>query len=124
MHCQDSEEPAATWRQSWHALERAYAEGHVASIGVSNFDSALLAEFEHFGTVLPHAVQNSAQPGQVDMSVREWCSLHGAVFMPYSTQANFKKQSQPVSTMVKNAALKHAVSPNAVISRFFYQSGM
>ena len=73
---------------------------------------------------MPHAVQNSAQPGRVDMPVREWCSLHNAVFMPYSTQVNFKKQTaDPVTTVVKNAALNHAVSPNAIISRFFHQSG-
>ena len=43
MHCETSEEPASSWRESWHALERAYAEGHIASIGVSNFDHRLLA---------------------------------------------------------------------------------
>lgn len=43
MHCETSEEPSGTWRESWNALERAYAEGHVASIGVSNFNHHLLA---------------------------------------------------------------------------------
>jgi diketogulonate reductase-like aldo/keto reductase len=124
MHCDTSEEPSASWRESWHALERAYAEGHISSIGVSNFDSRLLAEFDHFGTVLPHAVQNAARTGQVDLPAREWCSLHDAVFMPYSTQANFKTQPKEVVAMVKNAALNHAVSPHAIISRFFHQSGM
>lgn len=123
MHCETSEEPTATWRESWHALERAYAEGHVASIGVSNFDHRLLAEFDNFGSVLPHAVQNPAHPGRVDMPVREWCSLHNAVYMPYSTQVNFQKQSSSLVSIVKNAALNHAVSPNAIISRFFHQSG-
>ena len=124
MHCETSVEPTSTWRESWRALERAYAEGLVSSIGVSNFDSRLLSEFDNFGTVLPHAVQNSAQPGNVDMPVREWCSLHGAVFMPYSTQVNFKKFPKGVKSALKQAARRHEVSPNAIISKFFYQSGM
>lgn len=123
MNCKSSDEPSATWRESWNALERAYSEGLINSIGVSNFDSQLLDEFQQFGTVLPHAVQNSAQPGHVDMPVREWCSLHGAVFMPYSTQVKLKTQSSEMMSVVKNIALNHAVSPYAVVSRFFHQSG-
>lgn len=29
MHCETTVDPAGHWRQSWHALERAYAEGEV-----------------------------------------------------------------------------------------------
>lgn len=124
MHCETSEDPLGTWKESWYALERAYAEGHISSIGVSNFDHRLLSEFENFGTILPHAVQNPAQPGNVDMAVREWCSSHDAVFMPYSTQRNYKSFPKLIKSAVKSAALNHNVSPNAIISRFFVQSGI
>lgn len=49
MRCWDVEDPAATWRESYRALERAYAEGRVRSIGVSNFDLPLLRELEESG---------------------------------------------------------------------------
>ena len=123
MRCESSVEPSASWHDSWNALERAYAEGHVASIGVSNFDLNLLEEFNGFGTIFPHAIQNSAQPGNVDMRVREWCSLHEAVYMPYSTQVNMKQQSESLMSVLSKAALNHGVSPHAVVSRFFLQSG-
>lgn len=46
MHCQDTVDPRGTWRESWRALERAYAEGAVMSIGVSNFHLGLLEELQ------------------------------------------------------------------------------
>ena len=78
MHCEDTVDPSATWRESWRALERgkrnsscirnhyhileqkiaAYAEGKVMSIGVSNFNIDLLRELEDLAIVLPHVVQN------------------------------------------------------------------
>lgn len=125
MNCDSSAEPAASWHQSWHALERAYAEGQVSSIGVSNFDVHQLAEFESFGTVLPHVVQASAQvgPGSGQMALREWCWRHAAVFVPHTTQAKMKDLPGDVRAVVHSTALTHAVSPNAIISRFFIQSG-
>ena len=50
------------WEGSWLALEKAYAEGRVMSIGVSNFDAALLATFSDRFTVRPHIVQNWSEP--------------------------------------------------------------
>lgn len=125
MHCETSDEPSANWKESWNALERAYAEGHISSIGVSNFNHHMLAEFDHFGTVLPHAVQNAVQPGdgRVDMRVREWCSLHDVIFMSRSTQIGFKDFPESLKSVIQSVASNHAVSPHAVISRFFLQSG-
>jgi diketogulonate reductase-like aldo/keto reductase len=123
MNCEAAVEPSASWHESWNALERAYAEGHVSSIGVSNFNHQTLSQFNTFGTMLPHVVQNAAQPGNVDMSVREWCSDHHAVYVPHSSQVNFNNQPQTIVDVVKQAAVIHAVSPNAIISKFFVQSG-
>jgi diketogulonate reductase-like aldo/keto reductase len=133
MHCHTTEDPAATWRESWRALEREYAEGRVMAIGVSNFDAALLAELEGgTGTsvrvrgggegegeegdregvspvvaganagagagavgytgagVLPHVVQNWAEPGRVDEAVRRWCGTRGALYQPYAPLRNLR----------------------------------
>lgn len=56
MHCEDTEEPGATWRESYRALEKAYDEGRILSIGVSNFDLPLLQELEQAGTLFIHKV--------------------------------------------------------------------
>lgn len=72
MHCDDTVDPSATWKESWKALEKAYAEGQVMSIGVSNFDARLLKELEEEAVVMPHLVQNWAEPGSMDLHVRAW----------------------------------------------------
>ena len=66
MHCETTEDPEGTWHGSWRALEKAYAEGRVESIGVSNFDTDLLNEISALDSsvsVLPHLVQNWVEPG-------------------------------------------------------------
>jgi diketogulonate reductase-like aldo/keto reductase len=97
--------------------------GRVASIGVSNFDSQLLGEFWGFGSVRPHLVQNFAEPGSLDLAVRQWCSEHGAVYMPYAHQRNLKFLAPRLRESIQAAAYKYGVSPHVVISRFFYQTG-
>ena len=73
MHCETKKDPDGTWRESWKALEKAYAEGRVMCIGVSNFDVNLLEELLDIAAVKPHVVQNYAAPGSVDIDVRKWC---------------------------------------------------
>jgi diketogulonate reductase-like aldo/keto reductase len=77
MHCQTTVDPEGTWQQSWRALEKAYSEGKVQSIGVSNFDVVHLDELLTFANVKPHVVQNFAAIGleggadtQLDLDVR------------------------------------------------------
>ncbi len=62
MHCHTTKDPTATWRETWRAFERLYAEGNILSIGVSNFNVALLEELKETAIVLPHLVQNWADP--------------------------------------------------------------
>jgi 2,5-diketo-D-gluconate reductase A len=122
-HCETSEEEHATWVHSWRALERAFAEGRASSIGVSNFDAALLGQFQEFAHVLPHVVQNFAEPGQLDLAVRAWCDSHAAVFMSYSVQRNLAYLPAPLLAALQAVATAHGVSMNAVVLRFFLQTG-
>lgn len=88
MHCQDTVDPEGTWLQSWRALEKAYAEGRVQSIGVSNFDADLLAELKSAATTWPHLVQNHGEPGQLDIEVRKWCRESDVIYQPYASLRN------------------------------------
>ena len=122
-HCHTAVDKTATWVNSWYALERAYAEGRVSSIGVSNYNANLLEEFRAFANVLPHAVQNFAEPGELDFDVRAWCARNNAVFIPYSVQRNLKFLPKHLASVIQEAAVVRGVSMNAVILRFFLQSG-
>lgn len=97
--------------------------GRVASIGVSNFDTQQLGEFWGFGSVRPHLVQNHGEPGKLDIRVREWCSEHSAIYMPYAHQRNMKFLPSSMRGSIQQVGHKYNVSAHVVTSRFFYQTG-
>lgn len=143
MHCDTTTDPSGTWMQSWKALERAYAEGKVQSIGVSNFNVEQLDELLSFAAVKPHIVQNFGDLGEdetkhisLDLGVRQWCAQHNAVYMPYATNRNLKAKghvtSPPRASVARAkgvhgaldvAAYTHKVSRHAVVLKFFMQTG-
>jgi len=123
MHCDTTVDSRATWREAWRALERAYSEGRVMSIGVSNFNVQTLDELVEYATVVPHAIQNHAEVRSVDMEARIWASNHGAVFTPYAMMRNINSLPEDLLTDLNVIAEKHNVSPHAVVARFFAQSG-
>lgn len=124
MHCDTTVDPAATWRESWRALERAYAEGRVLSLGASNFNEDLLEELHSsVATVLPHVVQNWAEPGQVDTRVRAWCDKHSVHYQPYAPLRNIKHLSQNVRQKLQQIAHRENVSEHSVVLQFFLQTG-
>lgn len=123
MHCQDTVEPSATWKTSWRAMERAYAEGRIMSIGVSNFNVQQLREMKDFATVLPHAVQNHGEPGQMDLEVRIWCKEHRTLYIPYAAGRNIEHLSEQRLQALMKIASKYGKSIHAVTSRFFLQTG-
>jgi diketogulonate reductase-like aldo/keto reductase len=123
MHCDTTVDPEGTWRQSWRTLEKAYAEGRVMSIGVSNFDLALLEELLEFASVKPHVVQNFAEPGSVDNAVRRWCRDHEVIYQPYAAIRNLNQLPREINTAIHRIAAEKAVSTHSVAIRFFIQSG-
>lgn len=125
MHCQDTIDVHATWRESWRALEREYAEGRVMSIGVSNFDAALLQELNSMAYTNAHIVQNWAEPGRgkQDVEVRRWCHQHGIIYQPYAHQRNLRFLSKETKETMNHLAQIHSTSTHVVSSRFFLQTG-
>ncbi|CAE7549942.1 unnamed protein product [Symbiodinium microadriaticum] len=123
MHCQDVVDQTGLWIESYMAITRAYAEGRVAAIGVSNFNIELLRELEAAASVVPHVVENFAEPGNVDLDVRLWCSDHATVYIPYASQRNIGDLPIDIRRAIRAASAKHGVSQHAVITRFFLQTG-
>jgi len=143
MHCETSINPNFNWQQSWKALERAYAEGRVQSIGVSNFNVEQLNELLSFAAVKPHIVQNYASLGAdevegvtLDLEVRQWCDEHNVVYIPYATNRNLKNKglvtSPPRAAVARAkgvhgaldvASYTHKKSRHSTVLRFFLQTG-
>jgi methylglyoxal/glyoxal reductase len=123
MHCETKVDPDGTWRESWRALERAYAEGKVMSIGVSNFDVDLLNELLAMAVVKPHVIQNFAEPGRVDVDVRRWCREHEVLYQPYASIRNLNDLPDDIKSAVHRIAAARNVSAHSVVIRSFLQSG-
>lgn len=123
MHCETTVDPQGTWRESWKALEKAYAEGRLLSIGVSNFNEELLEEALDHGSVLPHVVQNFAEVRKVDEAVRELCQKNLIVYQPYASVRNLQFLSDDIKQYTAQLAKKYKVSEHSVSLRFFLQSG-
>jgi len=123
MHCDDTKDPDAVWTESWRALEKAYAEGRLMSIGVSNFNVTLLDEVSSFASIRPHVVQNWAEPGHVDDDVRGWCFKNDAVYQPYASIRNLHHMDKDMQNKVAAIAESKKVSSHAVTLKFFLQTG-
>lgn len=132
MHCDTTVDPSATWVGSWYALEKAYAEGYVNSIGVSNFNHEELSTFmdQGFFSVGPHAVQNFAQPGSVDKEVLEFCKRNEVAFQPYASLRNLYDNSRHTQRKIdllsslSTISQAHGVTASEVALRFLVQAGM
>lgn len=126
MHCDTTVNPEGHWHQSYKALEKAYAEGDIMSIGISNFDTDLLDDIHRVADCLPHLVQNYASVGEDDADVRAWCKKNDVHYQPYASARNEKqmKTSSPKThTVVSRIAKAHSQTNHAVIYRYFLQSG-
>ena len=123
MHCETTKDPDATWQETWRSLEKAYAEGRVNSIGVSNFNAVLLDEVNAMAVVRPHVVQNWAEVGKLDDDVRRWCSDNGAIYQPYASNRNLAFLTPEVSSVLNRVASEHGRTPHSVSLRFFLQTG-
>ena len=122
MHCETTIDVEGTWRGSWRALEKAYSEGLINAIGVSNFDLPLLQELVEFSIVKPHIVQNFAEPGRMDIDVRSFCKMNNIVYQPYASGRNIRFLSPSIQSVLSRLADKYSVSVYAVVLRYFIQT--
>ena len=89
------------WRDSWRAMEAAYARGEVRAIGASNLDVGDTRELIAFAKIGPHVIQNWMDPFHQDREVRELCRDRGIAYMSYSTlgtQWEMRGRGNPVAT--------------------------
>lgn len=107
-------------RQAWKALEEAYADGKLRSIGVSNFLQADLENILASCTVAPQVNQLLAHVGNTPSELIAYCESHGILVEAYSPIAH--------GEMLKNAnvsaiADKYGVTVPQLCIRYTLQLG-
>lgn len=74
-------------------------------------------------TVLPHIVQNWAEPGRTDEAVRDWCDQHGAIYQPYAPLRNLHLLGPDLRATLQAIADQRNTTEHTVVLQFFLQLG-
>ena len=107
-------------RESWRALERAFADGRARAIGVSNYLVPHLREVLGHAKVAPHVNQIELSPFLQRRDTVALCREHGIVVEAYSPLTRGEKLGDPTVTSIARAAGR---TPAQVLLRWSIQKG-
>ncbi|KAF2239212.1 putative aldo-keto reductase [Viridothelium virens] len=105
----------------WKGLERAYREGRVRAIGVSNFGAGHIEELKEYAEVWPpHVNQIELHPWCQQRQAVEYCQKHGIVIEAYCPLVrNEKAKDETLLRLSK----KHNKTAGQVLIRWSLQKG-
>lgn len=109
------------YRDSWRALVELQQSGRARSIGVSNFNAALIDELTGETGVTPAVNQVELHPGFQQSDLRAAHAERGVVTESWSPLGRGAMLSDPVITSI---ARKHGKSPAQVIIRWHLELGL
>jgi diketogulonate reductase-like aldo/keto reductase len=108
-------------RDSWRALENAFANGKAKAIGVSNYMVPHLRELLGEAKVKPHVNQIELTPFLQRRDARAMCQEHGIVVEAYSPLTQGERLGDPVVREVARAVQR---TPAQVLLRWGIQHGV
>ena len=73
--------------------------------------------------VLPHLVQNWADPTNMDTDVRVWCIQHSTIYQPYASVRNLKSLKKHIMNTLQKMAQRYETTVPMIVLRFFIQTG-
>jgi diketogulonate reductase-like aldo/keto reductase len=107
-------------RDSWRALEKAFADGKAKAIGVSNYMVPHLRDVLDHAKVKPHVNQIELTPFLQRRDTRALCAEHGIVVEAYSPLTRGQRLDDPVIGAIAKAVKR---TPAQVILRWGIQHG-
>ena len=115
-------QPTDNWREGYRNIEKAYKEGKVKAIGLSNFPEALLQEAVDAMEIKPHVVQVEAHPYYPQTELKKVLAETGMGLMAWYPLGHRDKNliNEPVFTKL---AAKYGKSNAQIILRWHIQSG-
>ena len=115
-------QPTANWREGYRNIEKAYKEGKVKAIGLSNFPAELIREAIETMEIKPHVVQVEAHPYYPQTELKKFLAETGMGLMAWFPLGHGDKNlvNEPVFTEL---ASKYGKSNAQIILRWHIQSG-
>ena len=115
-------QPTANWREGYRNIEKAYREGKVKAIGLSNFPIDLLKEAIDWAEIKPQVVQDEAHPYFPQTELKKVLAETGMGLMAWAPLGQGDKNliNEPVFTEL---AEKYGKSNAQIILRWHVQSG-
>ncbi len=107
-------------RDSWRALERAFADGRARAIGVSNYLVPHLREVLAEAKVVPHVNQIELSPFLQRRDTRALCREHGIVVEAYCPLTQGQRLGHPTVTAIAQAAGR---TPAQILLRWGIEHG-
>ena len=115
-------QPTANWREGYRKIEKAYKEGKVKAIGLSNFPEDLLKEAIETMDIKPHVVQVEAHPYFPQTELKAFLAETGMGLMAWYPLGHGDKNliNEPVFAKL---AGKYGKTNAQIILRWHVQSG-
>ena len=115
-------QPVGNYLAAWKTMEKAYKEGKVRALGLSNFPQEKIAEVIDHAEIKPQLVTVECHPYFAQSDLREYLSQYGIVIEAWYPLGHGGKglQEEPVFTKL---AAKYGKTAAQVILRWHVQMG-
>lgn len=115
-------QPVGNYLAAWKTMEKAYKEGKVRALGLSNFPQEKIAEVIAHAEIRPQLVTVECHPYFAQSDLREYLSQYGIEIEAWYPLGHGDKglQEEPVFTKL---AEKYGKTPAQVILRWHVQMG-
>ncbi|TSO26386.1 aldo/keto reductase [Lactobacillus sp. LL6] len=117
-------QPSGDWKKAYRTLEKAYKEGKIRAIGISNFErsSATLQEVLDFAEIKPQVLQAEAHPYFPQTEAREILKPYGTRLMAWYPLGSGDRNliNEPIFTEL---AKKYNKTNAQIILRWHTQMG-
>ena len=116
-------QPAGNWKAGYKLLEKAYKEGKIKAIGISNFEGESLNELLNNCEIKPHVIQAEAHPYFWNKEVRRVAAIHDIQFMSWYPlgHGDTNLLKEPILTTIAN---NHQKTVAQIILKWHIQCGM
>ena len=116
-------QPAGNWLAGYRMVEKAYKEGKVKAIGISNFEGKYIEELEKEWEIAPQFIQVEAHPYFAQDELRKTLDKYGIKLMAWYPLGHGDK-SLVQEPIFAELAEKYGKSPAQVILRWHTQMGL